>query len=351
MDDNLTITLVVSEEDEGQRLDRYCASQLDDFSRNQVQSINEQGGITVDARARPHSYSVRAGEKVIVDTSLLQPPGFERGMPVAQNIPVPVVYEDDAIIVVNKPAGMVTHPAHGNWDGTLVNALLGGGTKLASLGSPERPGVVHRLDKDTSGLMVLAKTDPAFRGLADAFKAQTVTKIYHAIVWGTLPRREMMLDAAIGRHPVQRQKMAVVEGGGKPARSALFVVDSYIDFDYIRVTIFTGRTHQIRVHLSHLGHPLLGDSVYGGRKRQARVSSMGSKGIFENLLEDLPRQALHASRLSFEHPVSGERMTFQAALPADMRLALEMIHGIYASRLSGSVVNFPLEDRTHPLEQ
>ncbi len=326
MDDIRPITLVTDETDEGQRLDRYCASHIDDLSRNQIQTINDKGGITVDGRARPDSYKLGIGETIVVDASLLQPPGFERGMPIAEDIPVAVVYEDESIVVVNKPVGMVTHPAHGNWSGTLVNALLGRGTKLASLGSPERPGVVHRLDKDTSGLMVLARTDPAFRGLTAAFKAQAVSKTYHAIVWGALPQREMRLDAPIGRHPVYRQKMAVVERGGKPARSDLFVVDSYIHFDYIRVTIFTGRTHQIRVHLSHIGHPLIGDSVYGGRKRRARISSSGLKGTFDTLLKVLPGHALHASRLSFEHPVSGKRMTFQAALSADMRLALEMIH-------------------------
>jgi 23S rRNA pseudouridine1911/1915/1917 synthase len=175
----------------------------------------------------------------------------------------------------------------------------------------------------------LAKTDRAYRGLTGALKSQRVTKVYHAIAWGPLARREMSVDAPIGRHPVKRQQMAVLDrsvGRARPARTELFVVDRYSHFDYIRVTIFTGRTHQIRVHLSYVGHPLLGDSVYGGRKGKARVSKTGSKGFIAKLSTVLPRHALHASRLAFEHPVTGKQVVFQTALPTDMRLALEMIH-------------------------
>lgn len=323
MNDSTTISLTVGPQDEGQRLDRFCAAQVDELSRNQIQTLNTLGGIAVDGRARPDSYLVSTGEAIVLEPSLLQPPGFEAGLPVAQDIPVSIVYRDDHIVVVNKPAGMVTHPAHGNWDGTLVNALFGAGVTLSALGSPERPGVVHRLDKDTSGLIVLARTDAAYHGLAEAIKFGEVDKAYHAIAWGSLSSRTLMVDAPIARHPARRQQMAVVETTGKPARSELFVVDRYRHFDYIRVTIFTGRTHQIRVHLSHIGHPVLGDAVYGGRKGRARASSTESKVIIEKLVKLLPRQALHASRLSFDHPVSGERMAFQTALPQDMRLALE----------------------------
>jgi 23S rRNA pseudouridine1911/1915/1917 synthase len=329
MNDYSPRTLVVGVEDEGQRLDRYCAAHIPELSRNQIQTLNEKGGVTVDGRRRADSHPVCAGETVVVNAGLLVPPGLEGGTPVAQDIPITVVYEDDDIVVVNKPAGLVTHPGHGNWDGTLVNALLGRGVRLSTLGSPERPGVVHRLDKDTSGLVTLAKTDRAYRGLADALKTQRVGKVYHAIAWGRLPRRRLRVDAPIGRHPVKRQQMAVLEDSdrrAKPARTELFVVDRYSHFDYIRVTTFTGRTHQIRVHLSHVGHPLLGDSVYGGRKGKARVSNTGSRGLFAKLLKVLPRHALHASRLSFEHPVTGKHVAFQTALPADMRLALETIH-------------------------
>jgi 23S rRNA pseudouridine1911/1915/1917 synthase len=324
------ISLTVTPGDEGLRLDRFCASRVEVLSRNQVQTLNGKGGVTVDGDSRPDSYPVRAGEVVEIDVDRLSPPGFEGGedgkprRPVAQDIVVPVVFEDAEVVVVNKPAGMVVHPAHGNWDGTLVNALLGRGTSLSTLGSPERPGVVHRLDKDTSGLMVLAKTDDAYRRLATSFKDGTVRKVYHAIVWGGLPQEVMSIDAPIGRHPVQRQRMAVVEAAGKAARTELFVVDRYTRFDYIRVTTLTGRTHQIRVHLTHIGHPLLGDPVYGGRRRRARASNAVSKD--DRLLGILRRHALHASRLSFQHPSTREWMSYQSALPADMRLALETIH-------------------------
>lgn len=326
------ITLVVGPEDEGERLDRFCAARIDSLSRSQIQNINDKGGLTVDGRNRPDSHPVAVGECIALDPGVLVPPGLETGQPAAQSIPIPVIFEDDHLVVVNKPVGMVTHPAHGNWDGTLVNALLGRGTQLAALGAPERPGVVHRLDKDTSGLIVVAKTDTAYRGLAAAVADGHVDKKYHAICWGGVSPRRVIVDAPIARHPVKRQQMAVVEGSGKEARTEVFVVDRYKHFDYIRVTTFTGRTHQIRVHLSHIGHPLLGDSVYGGRKRRARASNAGSKAFIAKMMKLLPRHALHASRLSFDHPVTGRWMTFQTALPEDMRTVLEAIHREHRSK-------------------
>ena len=226
------------------------------------------------------------------------------------------MFEDDSVVVVNKAAGVVVHPAHGNWDGTLVNALLGRGTALSSIGG-DRPGVVHRLDKDTSGLIVLAKTDAAHRALSALIKAHELEKTYHAIVVGNVRSRELAVEGAIARHPIHRKKMAVVTTGGRPARTEVFVVDTYYHFDYIRVTTKTGRTHQIRVHMAHAGTPLLGDSVYGGRKL---------RGPAESIARSLGRHALHASRLSFVHPETGERLTFTTALAPDMRAVLESIY-------------------------
>jgi 23S rRNA pseudouridine1911/1915/1917 synthase len=323
MDATAGITLTVAPEDAGERLDRFCAARVPTLSRNQLQNLNALGGVLVGGRARPDSYAVCAGDVISLEPALLTPPGFEAGWPIAQDIPIPVVHCDDHLVVVNKPPGMVTHPAHGNWDGTVVNALLGAGVTLSGLGGPERPGVVHRLDKDTSGIMVLARTDDAYRVLATALKGGHVSKVYHAIAWGALGTRCQTVDAPVGRHPVKRQQMAVVDSGGKAARTELFVVDSYRHFDYIRVITFTGRTHQIRVHLSHIGHPLLGDSVYGGRRQRVRASSTGSKVVIEKLMKLLPRHALHASRLSFEHPATGRWMSFQTALASDMRAGLE----------------------------
>jgi len=318
------VSLTVGEADAGRRLDRFLANQLDALSRTQVQALNAAGGVSVDGRTRADSYALSAGEIVEVDASLISSPPPRA--PIAQAIPLSIVYEDDALVVVNKPAGLVVHPAHGNWDGTLVNALLGRGTPLATLGGADRPGVVHRLDKDTSGVIVLAKTDAAYRSLAGQFKAQETEKTYHAIVHGHVRAPAIVVDEPIARHPVHRQRMAVAASGGRAARTDVFVVDTYHHFDYIRVSTHTGRTHQIRVHMAHVGNPLLGDPVYGGRRQRAQSSQTRVRTTFDRLMKLVPRHALHASRLSFNHPDLQNRLTFTTALPADMRLALETLY-------------------------
>ncbi len=319
------LTLTVAGADAGQRLDRFCAARLDTLSRTQVQALNAAGGILVNGRTRPDSYAVEAGDAIVLDPARLPGRRDDSGGPVPQAIDVAVVHEDESLIVVNKPAGLVVHPAHGNWEGTLVNALLGRGTALAALGSRDRPGVVHRLDKDTSGVMVLAKTDTAYRSLAHDIKEHRFRKTYHAIVFGNLRSPRLTVDVPIARHPVQRQRMAVVEGG-RPAHTEVFVVDTYNHFDYIRVITQTGRTHQIRVHLTHIEHPLLGDPVYGGRRQRARAADSRTRGMLEQLVKAVPRHALHASQLSFTHPGTGEPVTYTTALPADMRFALETLY-------------------------
>jgi len=318
------VSLPVGEDDAGQRLDRFVTGRLQGISRTQIQFLNAAGAIAVDGRVRPDSYALSHGETVEVDaSSLMEPPARQ---PVAQAIPVAVIFEDDALVVVNKPAGLVVHPAHGNWDGTLVNALLGRGTPLAALGAGDRPGVVHRLDKDTSGVIVLAKTDHAYRSLAAQFKEQETEKTYHAIVHGHVRSRAIVVDEPIARHPVHRQRMAVVPVHGRPARTDVFVVDTYLHFDYIRVSTHTGRTHQIRVHMAHVGNPILGDPVYGGRRQRGPASQARVRTTFERLLKLVPRHALHASRLSFTHPDTKSRLTFTTGLPADMRSALETLY-------------------------
>jgi 23S rRNA pseudouridine1911/1915/1917 synthase len=316
-------SLRVEEADAGARLDRFVTRHLDGISRTQVQALNAAGAIVVDGRARADSYALSPGEVVQVDM-----PSREAvaPTPAAQPIPIPVIYEDDALVVVNKPSGLVVHPAHGNRDGTLVNALLGRGTSLSATGAGDRPGVVHRLDKDTSGVIVLARTDAAFQSLAAQFKQHEVEKTYHAIVHGHVRASSIVVDEPIARHPVHRQRMAVVPSRGRPARTDVFVVDTYHHFDYIRVSTHTGRTHQIRVHMAHVGNPLLGDPVYGGRRQRGLASQTRVRTTFERLMKLVPRHALHASRLSFTHPVTQSRVTFSTALPADMRLALETLY-------------------------
>jgi 23S rRNA pseudouridine1911/1915/1917 synthase len=326
MSDEGVAHLRVDAADAGTRLDRFCAARLEGLSRSQAQKLNALGGINVDGRVRPDSYQLCEGEAVTAQPSLLEPPGFdEAGSPEPQDIDIAVVFEDEHVVVVNKPVGMVVHPAHGNWDGTLVNALLGRGTTLAALGWPQRPGIVHRLDRDTSGVMVVARTDDAYHSLQAALRDGRFEKTYHTIVMGHAGQARTEIDAPVGRHPSRRQEMAVVPTG-KPARSELFVVDSYRHFEYSRVVTHTGRTHQIRVHLAHIGNPVLGDPVYGGRKLRGAASSGRLRTAFAALLKVLPRHALHASTLAFPHPVTGRRMTFTTALPEDMRLALEMLH-------------------------
>ncbi len=313
---------VVATDDGDVRLDVFCASRIKSLSRNQIQKINKSGAIRVDGASRPDHYALSPGETVEI---VLPAPTEPDRAPVPQDIGLRIAYEDDHLLIINKEAGMVVHPAHGNREGTVVNALLGRGTKLSSLGGPDRPGIVHRLDKDTSGLLVIAKSDEAYRGLTEQLKTRQVKKTYHAIVWGNLGTTQRTVDAPISRHPVQRQRMAVVRRRGREAITELFVVDSFEYFDYIRVVTRTGRTHQIRVHLAHISHPILGDSVYGGRRKKgppkARVQA-----LMMALLKAVPRQALNASRLSLEHPVTGERLNLKSALPQDIRLALELLH-------------------------
>ena len=316
------VHFTVAEGEAGGRLDVFCAFHISSLSRNQIQKINARGGITVDGVVRPDRYTLRAGERVEVELPEKPEPGRA---PTPQRIPLAVAFEDEHIIVINKAADLVVHPAHGNRDGTVVNAVLGMGKPLSSLGGAERPGVVHRLDKGTSGLMVLAKTDEAYSRLSEQIKQRRFEKTYHAIVWGNLGVMRQTIDLPIARHPTRRQRMAVDPKRGRHARTELLVVDSFEYFDYIRLIILTGRTHQIRVHLEHISHPILGDTVYGaGRKRtwpNARVRS-----FMTALAKMMPRQALHASKLAFEHPVTGRWLRFQTALPDDMWQALKTLY-------------------------
>jgi 23S rRNA pseudouridine1911/1915/1917 synthase len=307
---------------EGERLDRFLAARLPELSRTRVQSLIKQGHVSsggatiVDAK-----YRVKPGERFLLDLPPAAAPA-----PLAESIPLDIVHEDDALIVIDKPAGLVVHPGAGHAAGTLVNALIAHcGPSLSGIGGVARPGIVHRLDKDTSGLLVIAKTDRAHRALAKQFadhgRSGELERGYLALVWGAPKRPHGTIDAAVGRHPASRTKMAVLPAGkGREAVTHWRVVETFGRgqepiASLIECTLETGRTHQVRVHLAHLGHPLVGDPLYGqGFKSKLRKLPEPLQGK----LAALKRQALHAERLAFAHPQSGTLLKFNSPLPADL---------------------------------
>jgi 23S rRNA pseudouridine1911/1915/1917 synthase len=295
--------LVVAPEHAGARLDLYVAGQLA-LSRTQAATLVANGHVTVDGRREKASWRVRDGERV--DVNVPPPPG--RAV-VPEDIPLDVVYEDEELVVIDKPAGMVVHPAPGNWTGTLVNALVGRGQALADGGGEERPGLVHRIDKDTSGLLLVAKTERAHRVLSAELAARRIVRRYAAVCWGHLKEDRLTVERPIGRDPRDRKRMAIVQGG-KAARTDFVRLARFDAGDLLRAHLHTGRTHQIRVHLASTGHPVLGDDTYGGGGGRRLV------GLAPQ------RHFLHAAWLRFRHPATGAALDFRAPLPADLRRSL-----------------------------
>jgi 23S rRNA pseudouridine1911/1915/1917 synthase len=267
--------------------------------------------VDVDGRTARASRLLARGERVTVRLPDHEPPRTLT----PSHIPLTVVHEDDHIAVIDKPAGLVVHPAPGHWEGTLVNALVARGTTLSG-GAEGRPGIVHRLDRDTSGLMVVAKTDLAHRRLGAAIAARRVQRSYAALVWGHLDQSPTVIEAPIARHPADRKRMAVTPSG-RPARTDAFVVGRFGVADLLRLELHTGRTHQIRVHLELIGHPIIGDPVYGGGGSR-RISGAARRSA-DALQRATPRQALHAAALAFRHPSSGEPLEFRSEWPPDLR--------------------------------
>lgn len=310
------ILVEIGDPQAGERLDRALAATAGGLSRSRIQALIAAGCVTAVTAGRPAddvSYRVKVGERFRI---LPPPPVDDR--PAAQAAALAVVYEDAYLIVVDKPAGMVVHPAPGNRDRTLVNALLAHcAGSLSGIGGVRRPGIVHRLDKDTSGLLVAAKTDAAHQGLVAQFSARTVDRVYDAVVWGVPAPTEGRIEGAIGRSPHNRQKMAVVERGGRPAVT-LYRVERVLGPAHALVAcrLLTGRTHQIRVHLTGSGHPLVGDPVYGRADRRRRQALSPAA---RDAVEGFGRQALHARTLGFNHPVTGARLDFTMPAPADMQ--------------------------------
>jgi len=288
-----TEILMVDEEMEGERLDAFVTEQLDELSRSLVKTLIENGEIRVDSKQQKPSYRLKAGEEIIVEIPAVRELKLK-----AQDIPLSFIYQDKDIAVIDKPKGMVAHPAHGNWENTLVNALLFHLKDLSGINGELRPGIVHRLDKDTSGVMVIAKNDMAHRQLAAQIKDHSINREYITLVHGIIKENLGSIEAPIGRSKQDRKKMAVI-AGGRPAVSNYQVLERLGNYTLLKVKLLTGRTHQIRVHFAYIKHPVVGDPLYGSGKKQLGLDT----------------QALHAHLLGFKHPSSGEYREFKSELP------------------------------------
>ena len=288
------------------RIDKFL-SKTTNLSRSRIASLCQSGLVYVDGKSVKSAYKLTAGEQITVDVPADEPMNLE-----AENIPLSILYEDGDIIVINKPRGMVVHPAAGVYTGTLVNALLHHCSDLSGINGDLRPGIVHRLDKDTSGVMVAAKNDMAHHFLARQIRDKEARREYRAIVYGNIVERAGVITGDIGRHPTDRKKMAIVRENGKPATTHFEVLERFGDYTFVACRLETGRTHQIRVHMTSIGHPLVGDTKYTAKKNPFAITG----------------QALHSLTLTLTHPRTQEEMTFTAPLPADME---EILHTLRRS--------------------
>jgi 23S rRNA pseudouridine1911/1915/1917 synthase len=286
------------------RLDLFLAEVQKEISRSQVQRLIEQDHVSVNDEPVRAKYKVKPGD--IIQLRVPDPTPMDLS---AESIPLNIVFEDECMVVVDKPAGMVVHPAPGHSTGTLVHALLHHCTDLSGIGGVERPGIVHRLDKDTSGLVLVAKSEIAHRSLSSQFKQREIKKVYLALVKGNVKQNKGVIDLAIGRHKIHRKKMAIQQEGGRSATTSYEVIARYPHFSYLRLFPKTGRTHQIRVHVAEMGHPILSDKIYGGKLDAKHIK--------------MPRQALHAHKLEIRHPMTGEPKIFVSPLPEDLDFYLK----------------------------
>jgi 23S rRNA pseudouridine1911/1915/1917 synthase len=312
---NPSISFHVCSQDYSKRLDVFLSQKETVLSRSRVKRLIEMGNVQVGGRKAKAGMRLR--ENDIVTLTLPQPQRLEAQ---AEPIPLTILFEDPHLIVVDKPSGMVVHPAAGNFSGTLVNALLHHCPDLSGIGGVLRPGIVHRLDKDTSGILVVAKDDLTHRGLSEQFKKHTPTRKYIGIVFGQIAD-EGQIDAHIGRHPAHRKKMSARPRIGRKARTRWKVLRRFIHFSLAEFRLETGRTHQIRVHLSSIGHPILADPLYGGRRKLTSIEPL----LLRQGLQKLRRQALHAASLGFVHPVTGENLVFSSPIPVDMEETIGLL--------------------------
>lgn len=313
---------IASKGQEPLRVDKFLMNFVENASRNKIQKAAKSGNIFVNAVAVKSNYKVKAGDEVKV---LMSYPPYENLLE-PENIPLDIVFEDDHLLVVNKPAGMVVHPGHGNYSGTLINALIYHFENLPK-NSSNRPGLVHRIDKDTSGLLVIAKTEVSMAHLTNQFFQKTSKREYLALVWGDVELDKGTIEGNIGRHPKNRLQNTVFSGDdaekGKPAVTHYNVIERFGYVTLVSCKLETGRTHQIRVHMKHIGHTLFNDERYGGHMVLKGTNFSKYKQFVENCFTVLPRQALHAKTLGFEHPATGEFLSFSTELPEDFQSCIE----------------------------
>ena len=316
--------IIVPPKKEKERLDVFLTRAVGHFSRTFFQRLIDEEKIRVNDKLQKASYLIAPGDRIDID---IPPP--KKYDVIAEDIPLNIVYEDEHLLVINKPAGLVVHPAVGHYTGTLVNALLHHCHDLSGIGGELRPGIVHRLDMDTSGLLVAAKDDRTHRTLSDQFRNRLIEREYWALVWGVPSPRSGRIETQIGRSNANRKKMAVVEEGGKLAITTYETQERLYLLSLVKLKLGTGRTHQIRVHMAYIGHPVFGDAVYGGRNRRLGALTTGERKIAARYLELLPRQALHARTLGFEHPYTKKWLRFESDLPEDMQRLLEVARDYY----------------------
>ena len=317
--ENETQTHHIHTDYSGKRLDQFLMSATDGVSRTYLQKLIRDGAVAVnDKVSKQPSRTLRSGDQVCLTLPESRP--LDTLQP--EDIPLDILYEDSHLIVLNKPAGMLVHPASGVNEGTLVNALLAHCADLSGIGGVERPGIVHRLDKDTSGVLVVAKTDVVHRALSTQFEKHTITRQYVAVVCGVPSEVTGTIDAQIARSRRDRRRMTTVENNGRHAISHYQVLEIYNKFSLVQLTLETGRLHQIRVHLQHIGHPVAGDAIYGGEQRAMKDADTLP---IKHALINLKRQALHARTLQFEHPISRETLMYSATKPADMQRLIETL--------------------------